>query len=288
MILLTGATGRVGSAAANTLLKAGVPFRVLVRDPGKFTLADGSIEVAVGDLGDDTAVAEAVKGVDRALIVMGNHPDQARLERRFVDLAARAGVSHLVKISSLEASAEATAELPKNHYDTEQHIVAQGLNWTFLRPNYYMQNMLMYAASISRAGQFALPLSSAKTAMVDARDVGAVSAAILIEEGHAGHIYRLTGPELIDFHEVAQRLSRALGSAVQYEEQSPGDFREVLGQFIHSAWQLDAVCELFAEIAKGSLEHLTTDVESLLGRPPLDLEAFTREFSSAFAQQRQR
>jgi len=66
-------------------------------------------------------------------------------------------------------------------------------------------------------------------------------------------------------------------------EQSPGDFREVLGQFIHSAWQLDAVCELFAEIAKGSLEHLTTDVESLIGRPPLDLEAFTRAFSSAFA-----
>ena len=143
MILLTGVTGRVGSAAANTLLQAGVPFRVLVRDPGKFTLADSSIQVVAGDLGDDVAVAEAVKDVDRALIVMGNHPDQARLERRFVDLAARAGVSHLVKISSMEASPEATAELPKNHYDTEQHIVAQGLDWTFLRPNYYMQNMLM-------------------------------------------------------------------------------------------------------------------------------------------------
>ncbi len=285
MILLTGATGRVGSAAANRLLQAGVPFRVLVRDPDKFTLADSSIQVVAGDLGDGVAVAEAVKGVDRALIVMGNHPDQARLERRFADFAARAGVSHLVKISSMEASAEATAELPKNHYETEQHIVAQGLNWTFLRPNYYMQNMLMYAASISRAGQFALPLASAKTAMVDARDVGAVSAAVLMEEGHAGHIYRLAGPELIDFHEVAQRMSHALGSAVQYVEQSPGDFREVLGQFIHSAWQLDAVCELFAEIAKGSLEHLTTDVESLLGRPPLDLEAFTQEFSSAFAPQ---
>ena len=121
--------------------------------------------------------------------------------------------------------------------------MAQGLNWTFLRPNYYMQNMLMYAASISRAGQFALPLAGAKTAMVDARDVGAVSAAVLMEEGHAGHIYRLTGPELINFHEVAQRMSRALGSRF-IKEQSPGDFREA-SQFIHSAWQLDA-CELFA------------------------------------------
>ena len=285
MILLTGATGRVGSAAASRLLREGVPFRVLVRDPSKFTLADRRIEVVAGDLGDDIAVTEAVKGVDRALIVMGNHPDQARLERRFVDLAAQAGVSHLVKISSMEAAAEATAELPRNHYVTEQHIVTQGVNWTFLRPNYYMQNMLMYAASIGRAGQFALPLGSAKTAMVDARDVGAVSAVVLMEEGHAGHVYRLTGPELIDFHEVAHRMSRALGSVVKYVEQSPGDFREVLGQFIHSAWQLDAVCELFAEIANGSLEHLTTDVEALLGHPPLTLEVFTQEFSSAFAPQ---
>ena len=88
------------------------PF-VKVRDPGKFTLVDSSIQVVAGDLGDDVAVAEALKGIDRALIVMGNHPDQARLERRFVDLGGSAGVSHLVKISSMEASAEATADYPK-------------------------------------------------------------------------------------------------------------------------------------------------------------------------------
>ena len=119
--------------------------------------------------------------------------------------------------------------------------MAQGLDWTFLLPNYYMQIMLMYEASVSRAAQFALAFAGAKTSMIDARDVGAVSAAILMEEGHAGHIYRLTGPELIDFHEVATRMSLALGSAVHYVEQSPGDFREVLGQFIYSAWQLGGV-----------------------------------------------
>ena len=158
----------------------------------------------------------------------------------------------------------------------------------FLRPNYYTQNMLMYEASISRAGQFALPLSRPKTAIVDARDVGAVSATILMEEGHTGNTYRLTGPQLIDFHEIAQRMSHALGSAVQYLKQSRGDFREALGQFIHSAWQLDAVRELFAEIANGSFGYLTTDVESLLGHPPLDLEVITRDFSSVFAPRKSR
>ena len=141
----------------------------------------------------------------------------------------------------MEAAPEATAALPKNHYDTEQHIIGLGVDWTFLRPNYYMQNMLMYAASISRTGSFALPLGGAKTAMIDARDVGEVAAVALTGAGHAGQVYRLTGPSLMDFHEVAQRMGGVLQREIRYVEQTSAAFRAVLEQFIQSAWQLDAV-----------------------------------------------
>ena len=147
-----------------------------------------------------------------ALIVMGNHPDQSKLERQFANLAADAGVSHLVKVSSMEAAPDATATLPKNHYDTEQHIASLGVDWTFLRPNYYMQNMLMYAGSIARTSSFALPLGTAKTAMIDARDVGEVAAVVLTGEGHAGQAYRLTGPTMMDFHDVAARMGNVLSA----------------------------------------------------------------------------
>ena len=202
MILLTGATGRVGSAAAKALISAGVPFRALIRDPDKLHFDPDAAEIVQGDLNDAAIVEQALEGVSRALIVMGNHPDQAKLERQFASLAADAGVSHLVKVSSMEAAPHATATLPKNHYDTEQYIASLGLDWTFLRPNYYMQNMLMYAGSIARTGSFALPLGTAKTAMIDARDVGEVAAVVLTGEGHAGQAYRLTGPTMMDFHEA--------------------------------------------------------------------------------------
>ena len=283
MILLTGATGRVGSAAARALLRAEIPFRVLVRDPGKLGIDGEVIEVVQGDLGDPEAVEQALAGISRALIVMGNHPDQSRLERQFATLAGNAGVSHLVKVSSMEAAPDATAILPKNHYGTEQHIASLGMDWTFLRPNYYMQNMLMYSGSIARTNSFALPLGDAKTAMIDARDVGEVAAVVLTTEGHAGQIYRLTGPELIDFYEVAARMSAVLDRPLSYVAQSPEAFREVLGQFIQSAWQLDAVCELFAEIAAGSLEEQTSTTADLLGRPAVSLNTFTQQFAGAFA-----
>ena len=283
MILLTGATGRVGSAAAKALARANIPFRALVRDPDKVAFDPDAAEIVQGDLNDPAIVEQALQGVSRALIVMGNHPDQAKLERQFASLAADAGVSHLVKVSSMEAAPDATATLPKNHYDTEQHIASLGVDWTFLRPNYYMQNMLMYAGSIARTNSFALPLGAARTAMIDARDVGEVAAVVLTGEGHAGQAYRLTGPAMMDFHEVAARMGTVLERPVSYVAQSPEAFREVLGQFIQSVWQLDAVCELFAEIAAGSLEEQHSTTADLLGRPAVDLETFTRQFAGAFA-----
>ena len=283
MILLTGATGRVGSAAAKALARANIPFRALVRDPDKVAFDPDAAEIVQGDLNDPAIVEQALQGVSRALIVMGNHPDQAKLERQFASLAADGGVSHLVKVSSMEAAPDATATLPKNHYDTEQHIASLGVDWTFLRPNYYMQNMLMYAGSIARTNSFALPLGTAKTAMIDSRDVGEVAAVVLTGEGHAGQAYRLTGPAMMDFHEVAARMGTILERPVSYVAQSPEVFREVLGQFIQSVWQLDAVCELFAEIAAGSLEEQHSTTADLLGRPAVDLETFTRQFAGAFA-----
>ena len=213
---------------------------------------------------------------------MGNHPDQAKLERQFTTFADKAGASHLVKVSSTEAGPGATATLPKNHYDTEQHIALLRIDWTLFGPNYYMQNVLMYAGSIARTNSFALPLGYAKKAMIDARDVGE-AAVVFTTEGHAGQAYRLTGPELIDFHEVAARMSAVLERPLSYVAQSPEAFCEVLGQFIQSAWQLDAVSKLFAEIAAGSLEEQTSTIQQVLGCPAMSLDTFTQQFTRTFA-----
>ena len=213
---------------------------------------------------------------------MGNNPSQPAIEKQFATLAAHTGVEHLIKISSMEAADDATATLPKNHYASEQFIRSLDLNWTFLRPNYYMQNMLMYAASISKAGEFALPLGNAKSALVDTRDVGAVVAAVLRENGHENKIYQLTGSDLITFYEVADRMAAQLGVPVKYVDQTPEEFRAVLQNFFHSEWQLNAICELFGEIAKGSLEHKTSTVKDILGRDPISLETFTTDFVYTF------
>lgn len=143
--------------------------------------------------------------------------------------------------------------------------------------------MFMFAASIAKAGVFALPLGNAKTALVDARDVGAVAAAILQKNGHASKTYQLTGPDLITFYEVADRMAARLDTPVKYIDQTPEEFRAILKKYIHSEWQLDAVCGLFGEIAKGSLEEKASTVRDILGRDPISVDIFSDDFASVFS-----
>jgi uncharacterized protein YbjT (DUF2867 family) len=284
VILISGATGRVGTSASLALQKQGIAFRALVRDRAKFALQDSAdVEIVEGDFQDEASLRSAMAGVTRALLVTGNGPDQASNEHNFATIAAESGVQHLIKVSSLEAADDATTILPKMHFASEQYIESLGLDWTFLRPNFFMQNLLLYAGSIANAGLFALPLGDAKAALIDARDVGEIAAKALSEDGHGNKIYRLNGPELLTFGEVAARMSKTLGKSVKYVDQSPEDFRATLMQFVPSEQQVDAICGVFSEIAKGVLEELTPTAKDVLGREPRSIEQFTKDFAAAFS-----
>ena len=284
MILLTGATGRVGGNAALHLLRNEVPFRALLRDPGAAVeLQDMGMHVVQGDLAQAASIASALTGVDRALLVTPNGEQQLQLERNFIEAAASAGVNHVVKVSSMEASATATAPIPRMHYEAECLVQSKLPCWTFLQPNFFMQNLLMYARAIAAHGAFNLPFGTAKAAPIDTRDVGEIAARVLSESGHSRKTYQLTGPSLMDFHQMAEHMSAVLGREIRYIDQPPAEFRAFMEKIIPSAWQVNAVCELFAQIADHALEHLADDAAELLGRPTRTLADFVQDHAAAFS-----
>ena len=256
---------------------------MLVRDGQRFSPSPGAqIDVVVGDLGNDGDVRKALEGVNSALLVLANSAKQPAMERQFATAAADAGVQHLVKVSSIEAGPDTSAAFPRSHFETEQHIRSLDIGWTFLRPSFFMQNLLTYAGSIASAGLFALPLGQAKTALVDARDVGTAAAITLTDPVHRNRGYALTGPELITFDQVAETLSETLDKPVRYLPQSAQEFREKLSMFVKDTWQLNGVCELFGEIAGGALEEQSDDLDALLGRSAASLQQFIAEHRQAF------
>lgn len=282
MILLTGVTGKIGGETAKQLVAKGATLRALVRDAAKAAeLKAAGVELVVGDIADPGTVKRALTGVDRAFLLLPNGEHQEAYEKQFTDLCVAAGVKHLVKMSSMEAVVTAKSPIPRAHWAVEEYIRAAGLPWTMVKPNFFMQNLLGSARSIKDQGKFSLPMGEGTTGMADARDIGAVCAEVLTGKGHAGQSYEITGPEVLTFHAVAVRFTEVLGKPVEYVPMPMDQFRERMANVL-KPWHLDAVCQLFQEIAEIGLDHTTGTFRKLMGRDPVSLAQFIRDNVALF------
>lgn len=282
MILLTGVTGKTGGETARQLLGKGVPLRAIVRDAMKaaeFTAA--GVELIVGDVGDAETVRRALEGVEKAFLTLPNGEHQRGQELQFTDLAVAAGVKHLVKMSSMEAVPDAKTPIPQAHWAVEEHIRASGIGWTMIKPNFFMQNLLLSAASIRNQRRFSLPMGTGTTGMADIQDIAAVCAEVLTGTGHTGKSYEITGPEILTFMDVADRFTEVLGEKVEYVPMPIAQFREGMKNVL-KPWHLNAVCELFQEVNDIGLDHTTDTFRQLIGREPRAVRQFIQDNVALF------
>jgi len=282
MIFLTGATGKIGGETARQLVQKGASLRALVRDEAKAAgLKAAGVELVVGDIADADTVRQGMEGAEKAFLLLPNGEYQEAYEKQFTDLAVAAGVKHLVKMSSMEAVADAKTPIPRAHWAAEEYIRASGLDWTMVKPNFFMQNLLASAGTIKEQRKFFLPMGDGTTGMADGRDIGAVCAEVLTGEGHAGQSYEITGPEVLSFYNVADRFSEVLGEKVEYVPLPMEQFREKLSGIL-VPWHLDAVCALFQEIAEIGLDHTTDTFKELISRDPISLRRFIEDHLAIF------
>ena len=181
----------------------------------------------------------------------------------------------------MEAVADAETPIPKAHWASEEYIRASGLDWTMVKPNFFMQNLLASAGSIKAQRKFFLPMGDGTTGMADARDIGAVCAEVLTGQGHAGQSYEITGPEVLSFYDAADRFSEVLGEKVEYIAIPMEQFREKMTGIL-VPWHLNAVCELFREIAEIGLDQTTDTFKALIGRDPIPLRQFIEDNAALY------
>jgi len=289
MILVTGATGKVGSELVRRLSERRAGFRALVRSAGKAAaIREAGGEAVVGDLADPAALKAALKGVEKLFLLTNSLPDQPETEARIVDAAKAAGATRVVKVSTSGADALEPPLFLKLHRDAERHIEGSGLEWTFLRPSFFMQNYLDFADAIRTQRVLASPAGAGRHADVDARDVGEVAARVLTESGHEERAYELTGREAYSFDDVARRIGTISGREVRFVDLSPEEGRRALITAGESEWSADAWIELLAWFQEGegstNGSAVSLGVEEVLDRPPRPLDAFLREHIRAFGE----
>ncbi|MET1075489.1 MAG: NmrA family NAD(P)-binding protein [Umezawaea sp.] len=278
MILITTG-GKVGAEAARLLADRGLPVRLLARHPEKVG-APAGVEVVQGDLEVPATVDAAMKGVSGVVLVSPAIPAQ---ELAVVDSAVRAGVDHVVKITS-KASADSPIPRRRGQTEIENGLVASGLDYTLLRNNAYMQNLLMLAPAIAATNGFGSAAGDGRVGMVDTRDVAAVAAEIAASPAaHRGRTYWPTGPESISYADAAAVFTAVLGRPITFhpltfEEQKRAMVDAGLPEVV--AGMNARALSLFAE---GNSDWVTDDVPSILGRPARTFERFVVDHAAAFS-----
>ena len=282
MILVTGATGKVGREVVRQLAASGAPVRALVRDPvGASAIRLPGIDVVTGDLGLPETLAPAFAGVERVFLLVPAHREQLAFDTNAVDAALAAGAQRIVKVS-VAGGPDSGTQIGRWHWAGEKKVESSGLDFTFLRPSLYMQQSLVYARSISVSGAFSAPLGTGAVALVDARDVAAVAVRALTEEGHSRRIYDLTGPEALTFDEMADAISNAIGRPVSYVHIPPEyALKQMLSEGV-PRWLAEDMLILFASFREGYGAGVSDAIPRITGRPAGTFRQFAADCAKVF------
>jgi NAD(P)H dehydrogenase (quinone) len=278
LIGITGATGHVGGGVVRHLQGGGLPLRLLVRDPARAPEVPGA-EVARLSYGDPAAV-EALTGVETLFMVSAaEDAERVAQHRGLVEAAAEAGVRQVVYTSFVGAGETAGFLLGRDHGVTEDLIRASGLDFTFLRDNFYVE---VWADFGGADGVIRGPAGDGRMAAVSRLDVAAVAAHVLRDPStHAGSTYDLTGPEALTLTEVADVLTRVTGRPHTYVDETMEEARASRASYGAPDWLVDAWISTYTAIRDGELEHVSDDVPRLLGRPATSFEDAVRHLHTA-------
>lgn len=259
MIMVTGATGNVGSELVQQLQRAGRRVRALVRGAGRAGLR--GVEVVSGDLDRPDTLGPALQGV-RSVFLLGGRRDMPAL----LEEVRRAGVEHVVLLSSRSVEdGDPTNAIVAMWMASEDAVRSSGVPWTILRPSGFMSNALRWLPQVRAGDLVRAPFPDVPIALIDPADIAAVASELLGSERHLGRSHSLSGPEALTPAQQVRILGAALGRSLQFEGQVGAAAEEALARTFPPSF-VEAQLRFFA---RGEFDdsRVVPGVQEIVGRP---------------------
>ncbi|WP_329316565.1 NAD(P)H-binding protein [Streptomyces sp. NBC_01262] len=280
MIVVTGATGNVGSSLVRALAAAGERVTATSR---AISDADGleGVRHQQADLIDPESLRPVFEGADALFLQSGGPSAHLLSPRDILDVAKAGGIGRVVLLSS---QGVATRPQSASHGDTgrsiEDAVRQSGLDWTVLRPGGFDSNAYAWAESVRARREIAAPFADIGLPVIDPDDIAEVAAAALRQDGHAGQIYELTGPALSTPRQRAEAIADALGEPVRFTEQTPDEAAAQMLRFMPEPVVETTLAILGAPTP--AEQRISPDVEQVLGRPPRTFAEWAQGHVAAF------
>ena len=282
-ILVTGATGGLGKAVVDNLLKTVSPsgISVLVRDPAKAAdLQAQGVTIKQGDYNDYASLVAAFAGVDKLFLVSGNDvPNRVPQHTNAINAAKEAGVKHVVYTSfqrKTEDGSSAAAFIAEAHLATEKLLKASGLTYTILKNALYLEVLPLFMGPVLETSTIYLPAGEGKVPYASRTDLGAAGAAVLTGTGHENQAYELCSNTSYSFHDIARILSDLSGKTIQYVSPDAAAFIAALTAAGVPAEANHMTAGFSVAIGQGEFDFPSTTLEKLLGRQPESAEQFLK------------
>src|ERR687890_547183 len=294
-ILVTGATGTVGSEVIKQLISSphtsNFNVRAAVRslgeeqESGKRLLAERRVKPVQIDYNKPDTIEEAFKDIDRLFLLTPFQSNMVELSANLVSVAKKTGVvKHIVKLSVMGADADPGITGGRLHRQAEKIIEESGISYTFLRPNFFMQNFInFFSQTIKEQGAFYVPAGDGKVSFVDVRDIAGVAVqALLNESKHGRKAYNITDPNAISYAQAAEILSNEIGRKIKYVDISEDQAREGMKAIGMDEWFINSMMELFSITRVGYASDISSAFEEVTGRKPITFSKFAKDYLSAF------
>ena len=285
MIGVIGGTGLTGRTVVAALQAKGADFRCLVRDPAAAAeTLGGDVELVQADVSDAASIETGLAGCDKLFLLTGHSPVMGEQQIGAIEAAKRAGVKHVVKLSGGDAvvKEDTPALVMRAHWEIEQALKASGLEWTILRPGFFMQNFLNMAGMVKGQGKVMMPVpADVPVGMIDVRDTGDVAAAVLTGDGHNGKSYVLAGPVQTP-SDFTAALSSELGKEIPFVQVPMEGAVGAMKERGMPDWLIDHQSKVMGFVAEGQMAGTNDLIEQLSGHPPRTLAGFAHDYAGAF------
>lgn len=282
-ILVTGATGGLGKAVVENLLKTERPdqLTVLARDPAKAAdLQAQGVTVKQGDYNDYASLVAAFAGIDKLFLVSSNDiPNRVAQHTNALNAAKEAGVKHVVYTSfqrKTEDGSSAAWFIAEAHLATEKLLKESGLAYTILRNALYFEVLPLFMGPVLETNTLYLPAGEGKCAYASRADMAAAGAAVLTGTGHENQSYELSTNEALSFGDIANILSDLSGKKIQYVSPSAEEFGTQLAAAGVPAEAIQMTAGFSVAIEQGEFNFPSTTLEKLLGRKPESAKEFLK------------